>query len=311
MASSRPKALLAKIEATPGVDSAPVVGTDAVRIMNEVSPTPMDLDYAPLTYARDYIGTDIELVVGTRMKYTVKVALSGSGVAGTAPNVDVLMRICGLKKTIVAVTSVAYTDDVDTAFESATIYYYFSGHVHKALFCMGEFSVTLDKGGIPMMQFDLTGIYGGIVDATPGTLVFPNYVDPLPVNKANTGIPSLHGFGVAMYNFNAKLGNKVVHTNIPGVEDISLTDRDRSGSITIRDPLVATKDYFTLVKAATLGAFSLAHGTVAGNICTLAAANVQAKNPKYADVDMNVTLQLDLRLVRLTKATPALSLTFT
>ncbi len=311
MSSSRPKALLAKIEVTPGVDPVPVVGTDAVRIMDEVTVTPMDLDYAPLNYARDYIGTDIELVVGTRIKLTVKVALSGSGVAGTAPNHDVLDRICGLKKTVVAVTSVAYSDDVDTAFESATIYYYFSGHLHKALFCMGEWSVTLDKGSIPMMQYEITGIYGGITDVTPGTLVFANYVDPLPVNKLNTGIPSLHAFSTSMYNFNAKLGNKIVHTNIPGVEDISLTDRERTGSITIRDPLIASKDYFSIVKAATTGAFSMVHGTVAGNICTIAAANVQLKSPKYGDVDMNVTNQFDLRFVRASKATAALTVTFT
>lgn len=311
MASSRPKALLAKIETVPGTDAVPVVGTDAIRIMDEVSVTPMDLDYAPLKYARDYIGTDIELVVGTRIKCTVKVALSGSGVAGTAPNHDVLDRICGLKKTVVAVTSVAYSDDVDTAFESATIYYVYAGHLHKALFCMGEWSVTLDKGGIPMIQYELTGIYGGITDFTPGTLVFANYVDPVPVNKVNTGIPSLHAFNVAMYSFNAKLGNKIVHTNIPGIEDISLTDRERTGSVTIRDPLIASKDYFTIVKNATTGAFSLVHGITAGNICTIGANNSQIKSPKYGDVDMNVTSQFDLRFVRTSKATPALTVTFT
>ena len=311
MASSRPKALLAKIESTPGVDSVPVVGTDAIRIMDEVSPTPLDVDYAPLSYARDFIGTDTELVVGSRMKFTVKVALSGSGVAGTAPNHDVLDRICGLKKTVVAVTSVTYTDDVDTAFESATIYYFYAGHRHIALFCMGEWSVTVDKGGIPMMQYDITGIYGGVADNTNGTLAFPNYVDPLPCNKVNTAIPSLHAFNVVMYNFNAKLGNKIAHTNVPGIEDIALTDRERTGSITIRDPLVASKDYFTIVKNATTGPFSLVHGITAGNICTISAAATQLKSPKYGDVDMQVTNQFDMRFIRTSKATSGITVAFT
>ena len=310
MASSRPKALLAKIESTPGVDSVPVVGTDAVRILDEVSVTPLDMDYAPLNYARDYIGTDIELVVGTRIKLTVKMALSSSGTLGTAPNADVLYRICGMDKTTVAVTSVTYSDKVDTVFESATIYYFYAGKLHKALFCMGNWKLTMDKGGIPTVEFEFTGLYGGITDVTPGTLVFTNYVDPVPVNKLHTSIPQLHSYGSIMYNFNVTVGNKVVHTNVPGVEDITLPDRDRTGSITIRDVLVATKDFPTIVRNATLGGLTIQHGQTATNICDFIATNVQLKNHKYGDVDMNVTSSWDCRFVRATKATAGVSLVF-
>jgi hypothetical protein len=311
MASTRPKTLLAKIETVPGTDSVPVVATDAIRIMDEVTVTPLDINYVPLKYARDYIGTDQELVAWFWTKLSLKIPVSGSGVAGTAPNADVLLRICGLSKTVVATTSVAYKDDVDTAFESATIYYFYAGHLHKALMCMGAAKVSLAAGEVPMWQIEITGLHGGVTDVTPGAPTFANFTDPVVCNKVNTAVPSLHAFGVTMYDFSFDYGNKVVYTNVPGIEDITLTDRDRTGSITIRDPLVATKDFWTLVKNATLGAFTLVHGTTAGNICTVSAANTQIKSPKYGDKDMNVTNQFDLRFLRLSKATAGITVTFT
>jgi hypothetical protein len=55
-----------------------------------------------------------------------------------------------------------------------------------------------------------------------------------------------------------------------------------TGSVTIEMTSIAVKDWLAAVKAATLGALQLIHGTVAGNIITLNAANTQLMNPKYS-----------------------------
>jgi hypothetical protein len=309
MASTRIIALLAKIQPTPGVDSVPVVGTDAIKILKDVTYT-SERDYVPLTYATDYMGTDVELVAGERGKLSVKLALASSGTLGTAPNADALYRACGLKKTVTAVTKVEYTDDVDTGFEMVTIYFFYAGKLHKMLDCMGTLKLNADKGTVPTVDMEFTGLYGGITDVTPGTLVFANHVDPVPVNKTNTSIPALHAYGPTMYNLSIDLGNKIVHTNVPGVEDITLTDRDRSGSITIRDVVIATKDFPTIVRNATLGGFSIQHGQVATKICEIACTDVQLKNQKYGDADMNVTSAFDMRISRTAKANAGLKLTF-
>ena len=307
MASSRPKALLAKIETVPGTDSVPVVGTDAVKLLDEVSVS-MDMDYAPLNFARDYIGTDTELAVGTRLKVSCKVAAASSGTLGTAPHYDVLMRICGMRKLVTASTKVEYFDDSDSAFESATIYYYFGGKLHKLLYAMGTWDLVMGKGGIPTLAFELTGLYGGITDVTNGTLVFANCPNPVPVNKANTSVPTLHSYNATMYDLKVGVGNKVVHTTVPGVEDIDITDRERTGSITIRDVLIATKDFPTIVRNATVGGLSVQHGQTATNIFEVVCTDVQLKNPKYGDVDMTITTGFDLRIQRTAKANAGIKL---
>lgn len=309
MASTRIIALLAKIQPTPGVDSIPVPATDAVKLLKEVTVTP-ERDYVPLSYATDYMGTDVELVANERFKLSAKIVLASSGVLGTAPNADVLYRICGLKKTVTATTKVDYTDDVDTGFEMATIYYYYAGKLHKMIDCMATVKFALDKGTIPTATFEITGLYDGITDSAPGTLVFSNHVDPLPINKLNTSIPSLHAYGATMYNLSLDLGNKIVHTNVPGVEDITLTDRDRSGSITIRDVVIATKDFPTIVRNATLGGLAMQHGQTATKIVEITCTDVQLKNQKYGDADMNVTSAFDMRISRTAKANYGLKLTF-
>jgi hypothetical protein len=310
MASTRPKLGLVKIETVPGTDAAPVVGTDSIRLIDEVTVTPLDVTYKPLNYARDYIGTDIELAAWFYTKLSFKIPFSGSGAAGTAPNADPLLRICGLKKTTTAATKVEYTDDVDTGFETATIYHYFLGKLHKALMCMGDLKVQLDGGEFPFLQIDVIGLHGGITDVTPGAPTFANFVDPVVVNKLNTPTPTLHGYSGIMHNFSAALGNKLVYTNAPGVEDVQLPDRERTGAITIRDTLVTTKDWFTPVKNSTLAATAITHGTTAGNIVKVDAANTQLKSPKYGDKDMIGTMSFDLRFVRTSSTTPALKLTY-
>lgn len=309
MASTRIMALLAKIQPTPNVDAVPTVGTDAVKILKEVTVT-AERDYVPLTYATDYMGTDVELVAGERFKLSTKIALASSGTLGTAPNADVIYRICGFKKTVTAVTKVDYTDDIDTGFEMATIYYFYAGKLHKMLDCMGTLKVNADKGTIPTADIEITGLYGGISDVTPGTLVFANHVDPLPINKEHTSIPSLHAYGATMYNFSFDIGNKIVHTNVPGVEDITLTDRERTGAITIRDVVIATKDFPTIVRNATLGGVTLQHGQTATKIVEFTLPDVQLKNQKYGDADMNVTSAFDLRISRTAKANYGVKLTF-
>ncbi len=302
MASHRPKLLLAKIETVPGTDSLPVVGTDACLILNDVKVNPLNINYVPLEYARDYMGTDRKLVASRYMTISFKVYLGSSGTPlGTIPKWGPLVRACGMKQTVTATTKVDYTDDVDAGFEFVTLYFFYAGKRHRMVYGVGKLKGMAASGGVPTLDMEFTGLCTQLPDDnTPGAAVYTGWRDPLPINKANTTV-SLHGYTCSMYDFSFDLGNVTPYTNNPNVEDMDLTDRNRTGSITILDPLIAQKDYETIVANATLGPFTLVNGTVAGDIVEIAGTDVQLESPDYGDKDMRVTRKLGLIFNRTAK----------
>jgi hypothetical protein len=118
---------------------------------------------------------------------------------------------------------------------------------------------------------------------------------PLPVNNANTGAFSLHGYASTLYDFDMSLGGNLVYRNLVGVEDVVLNDRAPTGNLVIEDPTMAQKDFFTIAKNATLGAFTITHGTTAGNKVKLDAPAVQLTAPAYEDRDGVVALKMGAR----------------
>jgi hypothetical protein len=303
MASARPKLLLAKLESVPGTDSLPVVGTDAQLILNDVKMQPLNINYVPLDYARDYIGTDEKLVASYYSTISFKVALGSSGTPlGTVPKWGLLMRLCGTKQTIVATTKVDYTDDVDAAFETGTFYFEYAKKLHRMTYAVGKLKGVMDSGGKPVAEFEFTGLCSVLpADSALGAGVYTGWRKPLPINKANTTC-SLHAYNVGMYDFSFDLGNVTPYTNIPGIEDVDITDRERTGAITIRDPSIAQKNYEQIAVNATLGALTIVHGTVPGDIIEIAATDVALESPDYGDKDMQVTRKYGLRFNRTAKA---------
>lgn len=177
---------------------------------------------------------------------------------------------------------------------SVTIYFYFSGKLHKLLMARGNVSVSQKAGEQRLMSFDFTGLYGGITDAAFPAVTVTGWTDPIVVNFVNTAKSELHGYTGFSYDFNYDLGNKIVYRNVPGVEDILFTDREPSGSIEIEDPLIAGKDFPAIVNANTLGDVLTQHGTVAGNVVGDYMPNVSLKSAGYGDQDGQVSVKYNL-----------------
>ena len=90
-------------------------------------------------------------------------------------------------------------------------------------------------------------------------------------------------------------GQQVTYQNLVNQEVILFGTREITGQAVIQMPTLATKDFFAIHAAETLGALQLVHGTVAGNIVQIDAANVQIGQPAYSERDGNVMLTLPLR----------------
>ena len=84
-------------------------------------------------------------------------------------------------------------------------------------------------------------------------------------------------------------GNQLDYRNLPNSEAVRFGDRNSAGSVQLEDELVATKDWWTIVKNATLGALAITQGTAAGNKVAIAAPNVQLTDPEISE-EQNIAM---------------------
>lgn len=290
----RKKAVLVKSEVTYGVDPIPTGAANAIEVRN-VSFTPMKNKVVEQNIEQPYMGNQQELVVGTSVSLNFDVAVAGSGAAGTAPGYGPLHLACGMSQTISAGVSTVY-NLVSALFGSATIYINIDGVLHKLLGCRGDRDVKLAGGSVPVYSYKFTGLYGGVVDAAMPALTMTAWQLPLTVNNVNTGEFSIDGFATNLYELSIMGGNQVIHRDdIVGVEDVQITDRKATGSITIQAPKQADHDFYSLVKAATVVPIAVTHGTVAGNKVKFELL-AQLKDPTLGEKNGVATMTLGLRL---------------
>lgn len=291
----RKRAILAKIETTYGTDAVPTGAADACLVTN-LSVRPMENEMVDRSLIQAFLGHSAQLPVGTQVAVEFAVEMVGSGTAGTAPAWGKLLRACGFAETISAGVSVVY-NPVSENHESVTIYFHLDGVRHKALGARGNVSVKTTPKGIPLFTFRFIGLYGGIADAAMPSLTLTAWKAPIAVNNANTGTFSLHGHAGKLYDQSIDLANTLVHRDLVGIEDVVITDRAPAGDIEIEAPAIATKDFFTIAKEATLGALTITHGVTAGYKVKLDSPNVQLINPDYTDRDGVAALKMGLRLI--------------
>lgn len=290
----RKRIILAKKEVTYGVDAAPTGAADACLVGN-LSITPMSAELVERNIILPYFGHLEQLPVGTEVRVGFDIEMVGSGAAGTVPAWGRLLKACGFNETISAGVDVVYapiSDDPD----SLTIYAHMDGHRVKLLGARGGINMKITPKGIPVFSFAFTALYGGIADAALPTPTFTPWKTPIAVNNANTGAFSLHGYAGQLYDMAIDLKTQVVHRMLVGVEDVLITDRKPDGSIEIECPTIATKDFFTIAKDATLGALTITHGVTAGYKVKIDAPLVALSNPEYGDRDGVVSLKMGVRL---------------
>lgn len=288
------KAILAKTETTYGTDAVPTGAANALVTTNfQINPL------KTITVEREidvpYMGARPSIPVAANMEMSFGVELAPSGTAGTAPAWGVLLRACGFAETTVASTSVAY-NPISAGHESLTLYANIDGKNHKMLGARGTVSFKFNAKQVPMLEFTFQGLWVLATDTVLPAVTTSAWKTPLPVNNVNTGAFSLHGYSANLYAFEQAINNQIVYRNIVGAEDILQTDRKGSGSITIEDPLMVAKDYFTAIKNAVAGAFTVTHGTVAGAKVKID-ANLELNEPSYGQEDGIPTLKMSAKAV--------------
>ena len=294
----RKRTVLVKAESTYGTDSTPA-GSDAVQVRN-LEITPVESEVLSRDLVRTYLGNSPQLIANTRVLVTFEVEYSGSGTAGTAPRYGALLKACGFSETVVASTFVTYAP-VSASFDSVTIYYSTDGVRHKVTGARGTFTLNLNANQIPVINFTMTGQYNAPTDTADPTTTFTNQAAPQIFNDTNTTAFSLFGVStLPLQSCTLDLGNEVVYRELVNSDkEVTIVNRAGNGSLVIEMPTLATHDFFADAVAGTTGAMSITHGTVAGNIITLASAagGISLGNPSYSEDQGVVMLNLPYTLV--------------
>lgn len=294
---NRKRTILAKLEASYGVDPTPTGAANAILVKN-LTVTPQEVNLVSRDTIRPFLGNFQNIAASIYAKVDMEVEVAGSGTAGTAPGYGVLLRACGLSETVTAGVSVIY-QPVSSAFESATIYFNVDGVLHKMTGARGTVSMSMSVFGIPTYKFSFTGIYNAVTDAAVPAVTLSAFQTPLAVNNTNTTGLTLHGFASAiMSDLSLDLGNTVTYRSlIGGAQAVLLTDRKATGSATIEATTVAAKDWWAASQNAALSTLAITHGTVSGNKVVFTAPAVQITKPAYSEKDMIQMLQVGLVLV--------------
>ena len=307
---TRKRLILIEEESTYGTDASPD-GADAV-LVKDLTIVPQQSDVVSRDLIRPYLGASEQLLANTRVECSFSVELAGSGTAGTAPRFGKALKACGFSETIVASTSVTY-DPVSTGFDSVTIHYNLDGVRHKVTGARGTFTITANVGEIPTIDFTMTGIYVAPDDSAQPTVTYANQSTPLIFKQGNTTGLNVMGLTTAkLSNFSMDMGNDIVYRElVGGTGEVLLTNRNVSGSLQIEAVSLATKDYFAVALANTLGIIEFTHGTSAGNIVKVDSARADIADVSYGDLDGIAMLEIPFTSVPSTSGNDEVEIVFT
>lgn len=273
-------AILVKIQPTVGTDAVPTGAANAVEV-DSISVNPLNAKLVERNPIRPYFGAGKKIAASVHSTVEIELPASGSGAAGTVPQWDALMQICGASSTVVAATSVTYAP-VSSGLKMATVYVNVDGTNHAITDCRGNVELTTNAEALPVWKFSLVGLHVPLTATPLPAVTYAGVAEPAPVNAVNTEL-TLHAQEVVASAFGFKLGAKVGYRNRIGQQRVDLTDRMSEFSATFENVALGTKDWIAAAKANDIGGLSLVHGLAAGNIITLNGANAQLATADYGD----------------------------
>lgn len=306
--------ILAKVETTYGTDAAPVPGTNAILVQNlTFDNKPMRMVQRPAI--RGFIDELQRIFAGQLGQLKCDVELKGSGTAGTAPELDPLLRACGFAQTINAGVSVVYAPR-STAFESVTIYWYEGGRKkHVLTGCVGNVKLKAETGGIPVLSFEITGHVANPTDQTQPVPTFNTHV-PVPAINISSTLGAISAINIR--KFELDLAWTVVTppalSAADGYGQIQLAKRYSNGTLELDAELASVIDLDLQLSAGTTWTLALGtFGTVAGNKWALTSATngMYWLDRNFGETEGIITRSMPFGLVESSAGNDDVTLTFT
>lgn len=286
--------ILALVESEYGTDPVPT-GANAMLVSN-LSINPLNAQNVGRDLVRGYMGGSEQLVGNRFVECGFDVELVGGGTAGTRPAWGDLMLACGWAETASVGTRVDYLP-VSSGFQSATIYWYDDGLLHKVTGARGTVGFKLNAGGRPVMSYSFKGLYNAPTAVSNATPTLTGFKAPIAVSEPNTadltfggthsgtGAPAITG-GTAYPSQGIEFtqGNTVDHIPLLGGESIEITAREATCSFQLDLTAAQEVTFMANVASNTASSIGLIHGTTAGYKSLLWLPSVQQINPAKQDV---------------------------
>lgn len=254
------KTLLAKIETVYGTDSVPTGAANAVLALN-VTFMPMEGQDVVRNTERPTLGADPSLPAALHAKLSFEVDLVGSGNLGTAPAWGPLLRACAVAQVVTVGTKVEYNPVTDNH-EAVSIYFQIDSTRHILLGSKGNAQLTVNAQGLPVIKFDLIGLFATPTEQAKPTVDFSAWQAAAIASKVNTPVFTIGAVPFVMRNFGFGLGNAVEPRMLIGTETIQITDKAETLDVSVEAVPMTTYNPYTIAQAQTLQAIQLIHGTV-------------------------------------------------
>jgi len=302
------KLLLIKLETTYGTDAAPTGAANAI-LSKDVEITPLEAEALERGLVKPHLGADEDILVGEHILLSGKTELQGSGIAGVAPGLGVILRSGGFAEVIVAATSVEYVLASDN-YESATVHFYQGDTLHAMRGAMTSIKIMLEKG-IPYVEFNYIGLWVDPAKVVAPASDYSTWQKPTPTGAGRTSAFMINGYAAEPIKLNLDVGQEVKYIESLTTAKIDITKRNASGATTILAPELDQHNFFDDAKNSVTGGLTITHGNVAGKICKIDCPKVQAKAPKYGDFEGQATLDMDLKLIPTSAGNDEIKFTFT
>ena len=288
---TRKKAILIKTET--GYSPATPTGSANYLEVTELTVEPVVSDEVSLDVIRPYLGNSQVLLANQRVNINFSCYLTGSGTAGTPAKWDAAMLACGTNKAVVSTTSVTYTPEDTSTFDSCSIWYHTDGIRHKATGCRGTFSITAEVGQVPLINFNMQGVYNDPSDNAVGSVTKSAQADPVIFKNGNTSAFSIFGYSGILQSWQFDMNNTFNYRElVGGTKEVMITERAPSGSLVVEAPALSSHNFFTDAIGSSTGTNTWQHSGGAGNIVTVSCPQSSFSSPTYEDADGVVMLNL-------------------
>lgn len=300
-------AIMAKVEATAGVENAPSAATDGLLLTGKPDVTPLDITSAQRDLLMPYFGGSQDLVALVSSKVSFSVELAGSGAAGVAAAWSTLLQGCATAQALLASPSRVEHTPVSTGFKTLTIYINDDGVQHKLTGAIGNCKISAKKGETPKLMFEFIGAY-----SAPSVVAMPNvtlsqWKVPVPMTKANVVDITLGctysagalsgGTSFGSNGLELDFGNDVGFFSTLSSERGEVKGRKSTASfeleLTAAQEVTAIADMY----ANTTTGMGFTIGSAAGAKLVIFAPNMQRTNTKKVDSDGVRMIGFDCKLI--------------
>jgi hypothetical protein len=293
---TRKTVVLAKIEASYGVDPVPSPSAGAIPVR--------DLQIRPAGEAveRNVLrGTlsPVHFLRGIKsVEVSFKTEMRGTGTRGALPArgwEGVLFRACAMSETVNAGADIVYAP-VSADFGSCTLYVYRDRLFHKVTGCRGSFRISVEVGRPALAEWKFKGLYQSPVDAAPSSPVFGDVLPPVASGAAVT----IGGFGPVAEKIEVDINNLIAERKSliaqGGIAGFEITGRKPQGSFDPEAVAVSSHPFWSNWESAAPLALSLEVGTSDGNRFRIEAPALQYREIGDADRDGRTVYQVPFSL---------------